>query len=100
MMMSNTGAGMPATVCSALMAVTLARHFVSAVTWFGAVPMTRRRMMSDVLVGHEIEPSLVYQDANVKVTAVENTHFHTPEGSPYAGKYKSYSPIGLRRPAA
>jgi ribonuclease BN (tRNA processing enzyme) len=25
------------------------------------------------------------------VTAVENTHFHIPEGSPYHGKYKSYS---------
>jgi ribonuclease BN (tRNA processing enzyme) len=34
---------------------------------------------------------LVYQDANIKVTAVENTHFHIPEGSPYYGKYKSYS---------
>jgi ribonuclease BN (tRNA processing enzyme) len=33
---------------------------------------------------------LVYQDANIKVTAVENTHFLIPEGSPYYGKYKSY----------
>jgi ribonuclease BN (tRNA processing enzyme) len=27
----------------------------------------------------------------VKVTAVENTHFHFPPGSPPYGKYKSYS---------
>jgi ribonuclease BN (tRNA processing enzyme) len=33
----------------------------------------------------------VYQDANVKVTAVENTHFHFPPGSPAYGKYKSYA---------
>jgi ribonuclease BN (tRNA processing enzyme) len=25
------------------------------------------------------------------VTAVENTHFHIPAGSPYYGKYKSYA---------
>ena len=51
----------------------------------------RRAPLTDVVVGHEIEPGLVYQDANVKVTAVENTHFHIPAGTPYAGKYKSYS---------
>jgi ribonuclease BN (tRNA processing enzyme) len=34
---------------------------------------------------------LVFQDANVKVTAVENTHFHFPPGSPGYGKYKSYA---------
>ena len=32
----------------------------------------------------------IFQDANVKVTAVENTHFHFPPGSPGYGKYKSY----------
>ena len=34
---------------------------------------------------------LVFQDANVKVTAAENTHFHFPPGSPGYGKYRSYS---------
>jgi ribonuclease BN (tRNA processing enzyme) len=34
---------------------------------------------------------MIYRDANIKVTAVENTHFHIPEGSPYYGKYKSYA---------
>lgn len=34
---------------------------------------------------------LVYQDANIKVTAVENTHYHFPSGSAAEGKDKSYS---------
>jgi ribonuclease BN (tRNA processing enzyme) len=34
---------------------------------------------------------VIYQDNNIRVTAVENTHFHIPEGTPYFGKYKSYS---------
>jgi ribonuclease BN (tRNA processing enzyme) len=34
---------------------------------------------------------LVFQDANIKVTAVENTHFHFPPGSPGYGKYRSYA---------
>jgi len=36
----------------------------------------KRRPMADTFHGHDVEPGLVYQDANVKVTAVENTHFH------------------------
>ena len=51
----------------------------------------RRTPLADVFVGHDAEPGMVYQDANVKVTAVEKTHFHIPEGTPYYGKYKSYS---------
>jgi hypothetical protein len=38
-----------------------------------------------------VEPGPIYQDANVEVTAVENTHFNFPPGSPPYGKYKSYS---------
>jgi len=34
---------------------------------------------------------VIYQDAHVKVTAVENTHFQFPKGSPAYGKYKSYA---------
>ena len=41
--------------------------------------------------GHDIGTGMVYQDANIKVTAVENTHFHFPLGSPAYGKYKSYA---------
>ena len=51
----------------------------------------RRTPLSDVFVGHDVGTGLIYQDANVKVTAAENTHFHIPEGSPYYGKYKSYA---------
>lgn len=47
--------------------------------------------MASVFHGHDAGTGLVYQDANVKVTAVENTHFHFPPGSPPYGKYKSYS---------
>jgi ribonuclease BN (tRNA processing enzyme) len=40
--------------------------------------------------GHDVNPGLVYQDANVKVTAIENTHFAFHAGAA-AGKHKSYS---------
>ena len=52
---------------------------------------TRTVPVAKVFVGHDVGVGQVYQDANVKVTAVENTHFHFPEGSPGYGKYKSYS---------
>jgi len=39
----------------------------------------------------DLGEGLVFQDANVKVTAVENIHFHFPPGSPGYGKYKSYA---------
>jgi ribonuclease BN (tRNA processing enzyme) len=39
----------------------------------------------------DADEGLVFQDANIKVTAVENTHFHFPAGSPGYGKYKSYA---------
>ena len=51
----------------------------------------KKRPMADTFHAHDIEPGLVYQDANVKVTAVENTHFHFQPGTPPYGKYKSYS---------
>ena len=51
----------------------------------------RRTPLGDVFVGHDVAPGLIYQDTNIKVTAVENTHFHIPAGSPYYGKYKSYA---------
>jgi ribonuclease BN (tRNA processing enzyme) len=51
----------------------------------------KQRPMADAFHAHEVEPGVVYQDANVKVTAVENTHFHFQPGTPPYGKYKSYS---------
>jgi ribonuclease BN (tRNA processing enzyme) len=44
-----------------------------------------------VFFGHDVGTGLVYQDANIKVTAVENSHFHHHPGSPAYGRHKSYS---------
>jgi len=46
--------------------------------------------ISQVLFGHDVGTGMIYQDANIKVTTVENSHFVFHEG-PVAGKYKSYS---------
>lgn len=51
----------------------------------------RKTPLGNVFVGHDVEPGQIYEDANIKVAAVENTHFHIPAGTPYAGKYKSYA---------
>jgi ribonuclease BN (tRNA processing enzyme) len=51
----------------------------------------KKRPMADTFHAHDIEPGVVYQDENVRVTAVENTHFHFQPGDPAYGKYKSYS---------
>jgi ribonuclease BN (tRNA processing enzyme) len=47
--------------------------------------------ISKVFFGHDVSPGVVYRDAKVTVTAVENSHFNFPPGSPAYGKYKSYS---------
>jgi ribonuclease BN (tRNA processing enzyme) len=44
-----------------------------------------------VFSGHDVGTGMIFQDANVKVTAVENSHFRFPLGSPAHGKYKSYA---------
>jgi ribonuclease BN (tRNA processing enzyme) len=46
--------------------------------------------ISQVFRGHDVGTGLIYQDANIKVTAVENSHFAFHEGV-NAGKHKSYS---------
>jgi ribonuclease BN (tRNA processing enzyme) len=51
----------------------------------------RTTPIEKVFFGHDVGSGQVYQDANITVTAVENTHFHFPAGSPGYGKYKSYS---------
>ena len=48
------------------------------------------RADSPVFFGHDVGTGMIYQDANIKVTAVENSHFAFHEG-PAAGKPKSYS---------
>ena len=46
--------------------------------------------IAQVFFGHDVGTGVIYQDANVKVTAVENSHFDFHEG-PAFGKHKSYS---------
>jgi ribonuclease BN (tRNA processing enzyme) len=46
--------------------------------------------IAQVFFGHDVGIGAIYQDANIKVTAVENSHFAFHSG-PAAGKYKSYS---------
>jgi ribonuclease BN (tRNA processing enzyme) len=52
---------------------------------------TRTMMASKIFSGHNKQPGLIFQDGNIKVTAVENSHFHFPAGNPAYGKYKSYA---------
>ena len=52
---------------------------------------TRVVPVTQVFNGHDTDVGTIFQDANVKVTAVENNHFHFKPGSPGYGKYKSYS---------
>jgi ribonuclease BN (tRNA processing enzyme) len=51
----------------------------------------KRTPMENIFHGHDVAAGLIFQDANVKVSAVENTHFNFPQGSPPYGKYTSYS---------
>jgi len=46
--------------------------------------------IAQVFIGHDVGTGAIYQDANIKVTAVENSHFSFHEG-PAVGKHKSYS---------
>jgi ribonuclease BN (tRNA processing enzyme) len=46
--------------------------------------------IADIFFGHDVGLGDIYQDANIKVTAVENSHFAFHKG-PAAGKHKSYS---------
>ena len=50
----------------------------------------RSLALAKVFFGHDVGTGVIYQDANIKVTAVENTHFHFHFGLA-AGKHKSYS---------
>jgi ribonuclease BN (tRNA processing enzyme) len=51
----------------------------------------KRTPLGQTFHGHDVAPGVVYQDDKVKVTAVENTHFHFPPGSRPDGRYASYS---------
>jgi ribonuclease BN (tRNA processing enzyme) len=49
------------------------------------IPVTK------IFSSRELGTGQVFEDANLKVTAVENSHFNFPPGSPGYGKYKSYA---------
>jgi ribonuclease BN (tRNA processing enzyme) len=51
----------------------------------------RSLLISEIVRSHEVDPGTVYTDENVRVTAVENSHFNFPPDSPAFGKYRSYS---------
>jgi ribonuclease BN (tRNA processing enzyme) len=46
--------------------------------------------IAQIFNGHDVGTGMIYQDANIKVLAVENTHFAFHKGIA-AGKHKSYS---------
>ena len=46
--------------------------------------------IEEVFFGHDVGPGKIYQDENINVTAVENSHFSFHAGQA-AGKHKSYS---------
>jgi ribonuclease BN (tRNA processing enzyme) len=52
---------------------------------------TRDTPLKSVVQVKVVGTGVVYQDAKVKVTAVENTHFQFKTGSPAYGKYRSYA---------
>jgi ribonuclease BN (tRNA processing enzyme) len=52
---------------------------------------TRTVQTAQMFFGHDMGVGTVFQDANMKVTAAENTHFNFPPGSSAFRKYKSYS---------
>lgn len=52
---------------------------------------TRVTPVDKIVEAHNVGTGQIYQDSNVTVTAVENTHFHFKEGSPAYGNFKSYS---------
>jgi ribonuclease BN (tRNA processing enzyme) len=52
---------------------------------------TRVVPIEKMVEAHNVGTGQIYQDANIKVTAVENTHFQFKPGSPAYGKFKSYS---------
>jgi ribonuclease BN (tRNA processing enzyme) len=47
--------------------------------------------ISQVFFGHDVGTGVVYQDANVKVTAIENTHYAFHNNGSGDEKHKSYS---------
>jgi ribonuclease BN (tRNA processing enzyme) len=51
----------------------------------------KQRPMDATFHGHDVSAGVIYKDANIVVTAAENTHFNFHPGTPPYGKYKSFS---------
>jgi len=51
----------------------------------------KQRSMEATFHGHDVSAGVIYKDANIVVTAAENTHFNFQPGTPPYGKYKSFS---------
>ena len=51
----------------------------------------RENSIASIVEAHNVGTGEIYNDGNIAVTAVENTHFHFPEGSPARDRFKSYS---------
>jgi ribonuclease BN (tRNA processing enzyme) len=79
--------GPPPTVRFVQGAMALARINWDIRAEEGGLPVAQ---MEAMYKARDVEPGLVYQDENVKVTAFENTHFQFPKGSPVAGD-RSYA---------
>lgn len=53
---------------------------------------TRSIPIAEIFIGHDLPTGgKVFEDSNIKVSAVENTHFHFPPNTPAFGIYRSYS---------
>jgi ribonuclease BN (tRNA processing enzyme) len=48
-------------------------------------------MASKIFRGHNKDPGVIFEDANIKVTAAENSHFRFAPGNPAYGKFRSYA---------
>jgi ribonuclease BN (tRNA processing enzyme) len=46
--------------------------------------------IAQVFIGHDVGSGIIYQDANIKVSAVENSHYHFHSGND-VGKHQSYA---------
>jgi ribonuclease BN (tRNA processing enzyme) len=51
----------------------------------------RRRPPGSMFMAREVQPGLIYSDDAVRVTAIENTHFHVPATHAAAGMARSYA---------
>jgi len=70
--------------------VTAAVHYYGISAEIRIADGGRSKPIAQVFHGHDRGAGAFYQDANIKVTAVENTHFSFHKGEA-AGKHKSYS---------